>query len=126
MAERVFKFSVAAAAGTTAGNPAVTALTMPPVEVEQVEIVIPRGVNGQAGIAIAVGGNQQIPETLGTYVVRDNDIVRWPLQGYPNTGAWAAWTYNSGRRTHTFEVIFLCRLVETTLDDQLVPTPVIF
>lgn len=125
-AERVFAFDVPVSPGVTSASPTTTAFSMPSVVVVGIEIVIPDGVNGLAGIALAMGGQRVIPENAGSWIVRNDDVVRWSIDGYPNTGAWQAITYNTDVFSHTFHVVFLCRvtLSPSDLSPVVVPIPI--
>ena len=115
-AERIFTFPVPTLPGVTSASPTVTSLAMPAVDVVGIEIVVPDGVNGLAGIALASGGQRMIPENTGGWIIRNADVVRWDVDGYINTGAWQALSYNADLFTHTFQVVFLCR-VPTAVSD---------
>ena len=97
---------------------------MPAVDVVGIEIVIPDGVNGLAGIALASGGQRMIPENAGSWIVRNADVVRWDVDGYINTGAWQALSYNTDLFTHTFQLVFLCRVPTSVSDLAPVVTPI--
>lgn len=95
MAQRVESFKVTAVAGGTVASPIETQLTFDPGNVTGVELLIPAGHGGLTGIALAIAHQIIVPETVGGWVVGDDDLISWPLDGYLNTGAWSAFAYNT-------------------------------
>lgn len=95
MAQRVEIEVVTCAAGTLQAAPTETDLTFAPGIVREVEIVIPDGHQGETGLGLAVAHQVIIPATGNNWLVGNDEVVRWPLSNYPDTGAWSAFTYNS-------------------------------
>lgn len=107
MAREVQAFQVTIPAGTAKASPQTTALTMPARIVREVEVLVPPGPRGNVGFQLAMAGNQLLPYTAGTFLVTDNEVLRWPLEGYPDSGAWQLIAYNTGIFDHTLYLRFL-------------------
>lgn len=111
MAERVAHFTVTAPASTPQASPLEVALTFAPAVVDTVEIVVPSGHAGLTGIALAQGHRAIIPEQTGTFIIADDEVIRWPLEGYLNNGAWQAFVFNTDVFGHSWHVRFLLSLI---------------
>lgn len=118
MAQRIETGTVTATAGTTVAAPSTVDLSFPPGDVDELEIVIPAGHAGLTGIAIGQGGQVVIPATAGEYIVGDNDVIRWPLDGFLDNGSWFAQVYNLDVFDHQWFLRFL--VTETAL---VIPPP---
>lgn len=114
MAVEVRSFAVTLPAGTAQAAPATTALTMPPRTVESVELVIPDGCAGLVGFRLTMAGTPVIPTNLGAWLVSNGEVIRWPLEGYPDSGAWQLQGYNTDLFDHTIYARFLLGLVTAT------------
>ena len=110
MAQEVQKFAVTIPAGTKVTAPLTFNLTMPPRVVAEVEIVVPPGPRGEVGFQLGLAGQQLIPYTAGQFFVTDDEIIHWPVEGMPDSGAWQMIAYNTGTFNHTIEVRFLVDL----------------
>jgi hypothetical protein len=111
MAREIRRFTVTVPAGTAIATPQVTALTMPSRVVRELEVVVPPGPRGQVGFALGSTGVAVIPVNAGAWLVTDNETIRWPLEGFWDSGSWQMRAYNTGRYPHTLEVRFLVDLV---------------
>ena len=115
MAREVQRFSVTIPAGTLKTAPVQINLAMPARIVEEVEIVVPPGPRGEVGFQLGTSGSQIIPITPGQFVVTDNEVIHWPLEGQIDSGAWQMIAYNTGAFNHTLAVRFLVTLVPAQL-----------
>src|ERR1700736_123849 len=100
-------FDVTTPVGTLQTAPLRASLAIPPREVTEIEIIIPPGPRGLVGLAIANGDNPVIPYEPNSWLVSDNEQIRWPLEGHITSGAWQLLAYNLGQYPHTVEVRFL-------------------
>ena len=125
MAREVQRFPVTIPAGTLKSAPVQINLAMPARIVEEVEIVVPPGPRGEVGFQLGTSGSQIIPITPGQFVVTDDEVIHWPLEGQIDSGAWQMIAYNTGAFNHTLEVRFLCQLVPSqVLPAGFQPLPV--
>lgn len=104
-------FHVTVPSGVQSTAPQVTNLTMPARKVIGIEIVVPDGARGNSGIALGAAGTQIIPSNNNTFIVSNNEIIRWGYARGIDSGAWQAFTYNVGTFPHTYEIRFLMNLL---------------
>lgn len=104
-------FQVTTPAGTAKASPLITSLAMPPRNVNEIDIIIPPGPNGQLGIALATGGINIIPAVNGTYVTPSGEQIKWTPTGVIQSGAWQLISYNTGNYAHTIEIRFLLSVI---------------
>lgn len=112
LADRVEVFTIVVPASTTSASPYSQDLEMRAGELVGVELVIPDGHLGLTGIQLAIDGQAVIPATRGAYIVGNDDVIEWPLGGFPTGGQWQAVAYNTDVFAHTFYV----RLLLTELE----------
>src|SRR5262245_28932405 len=86
-------------------------MRMPARVVGEVEVLVPPGPRGEVGFRIGSSGVQLLPIQLGTWIVTDNEIIHWPLEGQHDSGSWELTAYNTGQFPHTITVRFLVDLV---------------
>lgn len=115
MVDDVQIFHVTAAVGTSAASPQVVNLAMPPRRIIGIEILIPDGARGSSGIALGAAGTRFIPSNANSYIISNDEIIRWPYVAGLDSGAWQAFVYNIGTFAHTYEVRFLCNLLTAPL-----------
>jgi len=123
MAADVQVFDVTVARGGTPALPQLFALPMPARRVTQVEIVMPAGVRSAVHWALGSAGVRVIPSNAGAYVTGDDEVVRWPLSGYWDSGSWQLQAYNTGGFPHTLQVRFLLDLISNTQQQPLAAIP---
>lgn len=111
MAREIRRFTVTVPAGTAIATPQVTNLIMPSRVVREVEVVVPPGPRGEVGFALGAAGVAVIPINAGAWLVTNDEVIRWPLEGFWDSGSWQIRAYNTGRYVHTLEVRFLVDLV---------------
>lgn len=106
MAFEVREFTVTVTAGTQIAAPQLTAMTMPARIVRKVRVRVPPGPNGNVGFALAAAGVPIVPYNTGAWIVADNEILEWELEGQITSGAWQLRAYNTGAYDHTLYVVF--------------------
>lgn len=104
-------FNVLVGPGGSATAPNYYNLTIPARDLIGVEFVIPSGTRGSVQFGLAMAGTVIIPANVGGYITGDDEVIRWPLDGYPNSGAWQLAAFNTGTYTHNIQVRFLLNLV---------------
>ncbi len=123
MAREVRSFAITIPTGTTPSSPAVVPLELPPRVVRAIRIRFPPGPSGKVGFALGAAGVQVIPWGAGEWLVADDEVIEWPIEGQITSGAWEARGYNLGVFAHTIYVTFLldpvARLVEEVLRPPL-------
>lgn len=125
MASEVRIFEVTVPAGTTSASPQVSDTSFPPRSVESIEIRVPPGPSGLVGFRVTMAGNPVIPVNTDEWVITDNEIINWPLTGYPDSGAWQVTAYNTDIYDHTIYVRFLLNQVTgqaATASPALIPS----
>lgn len=106
MVRQVEHFEVTVAAGTAKTAPQVTDLSMPARLVRWVEVMIPPGPAGTVGFALGAAGARVIPTTEGAWIVGNDRVIRWDLEGQIESGAWQVQSYNLGVYDHTLYIDF--------------------
>ncbi len=107
MRERVEVFQVTVQPNTI-DPPAVVPITLSrPGLVRRIDILIPDGVNGVAGIALRIGREQIIPFGRGTFLVGNNETISFPVGLDIPSERWEAVVFNRGVYPHTFYLRFL-------------------
>jgi len=106
VSQLVASFAATIPAGTLQSAPATVALNIPSRLVNKIRIRVPSGPRGNVGFQIAAQGQQIIPETLGAFLVADDEIFTWDLVNFPEGGAYQLIGYNTGQFAHTVYVTF--------------------
>lgn len=106
MAREVRNYAVTIPAGTAIAAPLATDLPMPARIARSVRVRIPPGPSGQVGWALASSGVAILPWGPGQWIVGDNEVIEWPLDGQLDSGAWQLIGYNLGVYAHTLYVTF--------------------
>lgn len=113
MAREVRAFDVIIPANTPRTANFTADMSFPPRIVREVEVLVPPGPRGEVGFAIGAAGRAIIPEQTGQFIVTDDEVIHWPLEGYHDSGSWTFFGYNTGLFDHTITVRFLLDLVHT-------------
>lgn len=117
MAQRIELFTVTAQPGTTQAAAQETELPFAQGVVRGVQIVIPAGHAGLTGLAIAQAHQVIIPASGTTWIIGDNESIRWPLENYLDADTWSAFSYNTDAvYPHSWYLRFL-------VDEIEAPTP---
>jgi hypothetical protein len=101
VALRVLQFAATIPAGTPKTSPVTTPLNLDGWTLVVLDLEVPPGPAGLMGFYVSNNGVQWIPQPPGTYLVWDNRLQSWPLNGQPNAGGWAIVGYNTGAYPHT-------------------------
>ena len=107
MAVEVRALSATIPAKTLVAAPVTIDLPIPVRTVTELELVIPDGVAGLVGFRMTMGGVGVIPVNLGGWIVGNNEVIRWPLDNFPTSGAWQLQGYNLDLFDHTIYTRFL-------------------
>ena len=110
MAQEIQAYSVSIPPQTPQSAPIAFNVGFPPREVNEIEVVVPPGPRGEVGFQLGFGGSQLIPYTAGQWIVADDEVMHWPIEGMPDSGAWQLIAYNTGIYPHTLAVRFLVNL----------------
>lgn len=102
MATRTYALSVTIPAGTQQSNPQVTPWVTEDNQIDRIELLIPPGNNGLAGIRVMKGDTQLIPWGTGTWIVGNGTDHYWPIGAYLATSDMTIQAYNMGAYPHTF------------------------
>lgn len=113
MAIEVRPFQVTIPAGTLQTALFRQDMAFPVRKVDTLEIVVPPGPSGLMGFAVTMGGVNVLPTVPGTFIVTDDEKIRWPLTGLPDSGAWQLSGYNTDLFDHSVYVRWLVDLVST-------------
>lgn len=103
MAQRIEIVDVTIPAGTLSSAPQTTNLTWREGYPEFVEIRFPPGPSGLVGIQVLHSGRRVIPKQGNTFLVTDDEVVKWPLEGYPYNAVYTVRAYNEGVFAHTIQ-----------------------
>lgn len=104
VSDREQVYEVEVAAETTRAAPASTATRFNPGTVVQVQIVIPDGVAGLAGLQIRASGQQILPTNTGAWLTGNNEVITREIVGWPNSGRLEVTCYNEDVNAHKFVV----------------------
>lgn len=109
--------------GGSASAPQTFPIAMPPRRVVGIEIQIPSGNRGAVAFALGSGGTAVIPSNVGGYLSGDDEVIKWPVDGYIDSGAWQLLAYNAGVWPHTIQVRFLLQTLTSPSNGptQLIP-----
>lgn len=106
MPAEIRDFTVTIPAGTPIAAPVTVAITMPPRVVRWVRWRVPPGPKGLMGWALAAAGTNVIPWNAGGWIVADNEVETWNLEGQIDSGAWQVRGYNTGANPHSIYLAF--------------------
>ena len=87
--------------------------------IEEIEIIIPDGVNGVVGFQLMFAGTVVLPLNQQKYIVGNNEKITWRLFRKYTSGDWAVRAYNQGVFEHTLYLRFL--VVDTLQVDSVRP-----
>jgi hypothetical protein len=106
-ADRVEVFDVLVPANTAKAAPLETVTPFVPGLVVGIEVFIPDGHSGLTGLRLAVAHSPVIPRTEGAWIIGNDEKITWDVTGYPSTGAWSVFGYNTDAFAHSFHLRFL-------------------
>lgn len=102
-------------AGTPVSAPVSVSLFAQRAQIIELETVVPPGPSGLVGFSFWHSNAQVIPKIAGTWVIADNETLRWQLEDLSAQPAWLAMAYNLDVFDHTL-------YFRLQLDDR-VPVP---
>lgn len=120
MASEIRQYSAAIPAGTTPAGALSTDMSFPARVVDTVEIVVPPGPNGVVGFALLNSGVTVIPYDSDDWIISNNEVIQWPLNGYITSGSWQLRAYNTGTNDHAIYVRFLLSLPNAVASAPLI------
>lgn len=97
-------FEVTIPAETPEAAPVVFPTHFNPGTVVEVEVVIPAGAAGLAGVRVVTNRAQIWPRTRGAWFIGDNEAVKREVYNWPNSGRLELEGYNTGKFAHSFQV----------------------
>lgn len=106
MAARVEGPSATIPAGTTQAAPLAVPLPIGESIVRRLDIIVPPGPSGLVGFYIAQSGAQLIPRTIGQFIVVDDKMLTFDMDGYPTGNKWTLVGYNIDIYNHIIRTIF--------------------
>jgi hypothetical protein len=113
MARRVELETISCPENTPQATPVEVLTPFDPGIVVKVTIVIPDGHAGLTGITLAVAHQPIIPKNRRAvageawkYLEGNDEVIPFDLDGYPESGAWSAWLYNTDEVPHSWQIRF--------------------
>jgi hypothetical protein len=106
MAQEQRRFSITIPANTPRSAGFTADLSFPARIVRKITIRVPPGPRGEVGFAIGAAGQAVLPYNVGAYIVTDDEVIPWELDGFWDSGSWTLFAYNTGVFAHTLEVRF--------------------
>lgn len=125
MAERIEIFDVTIPAGTPIATPVTIALPMPAGVVTRIEQRWPPGPAGLVGLRVAHSSQVIIPRTGATFLVTDDEVVDWSVEGYPTGDKWTVVGYNTGLNAHTIQFRIHLNELAIKATGQVAPVPIL-
>lgn len=116
MATRIEAPALVVPAGTPIATPVSAPLFANRAELQEIEVLVPPGPSGLVGFSFWHSSRQIIPAVDGTWIITDNETIRWPLNKYSVQPNWSIQAYNLDVYPHTLYVRVL-------LDDSVTVTP---
>lgn len=125
MAQRIEIAAVSCPANTPQANAIEVDMSFDPGNVARVDIVIPDGHAGVTGLALAQAHQVIIPASGSAWIVGNDELIVWPLQGYLNNGSWSAFAYNlDPSNAHAWYLRFLVNELGAPAPTVPAPLPV--
>lgn len=115
MATRVEMTDVTIPAGTAKATPVIIPANFDDGRVDRIEMRWPPGPSGLVGIQVRHSQQVIIPYAVNTFLVCDNEIIAWPVEGFPEANKWDVVGYNLGVFPHTIQIRWLITDVAPTL-----------
>lgn len=106
-------FQATIPAGTAVDAYTTTGLGMPSRVVAGIQVRVPPGPAGNVGFRLTSGGVAMIPVEGDQWIITDNEVIDWTVDGYIDSGAWQLQAYNTGIYDHTLYVRFLLQPAAT-------------
>lgn len=107
-----------AAAGVVSTAPSKQSIAFRKGIVTELQIVVPAGHAGLTGIRFTLASTTLLPITKGSWIITDDEIIRWPLAGFLESGAWGVEYYNEDIHAHDWFIRLL-------INEARVATPIV-
>lgn len=69
-----------------------------------IEFRFPPGPSGTVGVQLFHSGRRMIPKRADTFLISDDEIVKWELEGYPYNSVYTVRAFNEGNYQHTIQL----------------------
>lgn len=106
MSQEIREYVATIPAGTPIATPVTIDIEFPARSVQQIDVRVPPGPKGCMGFQLGTGGMPVIPANLGQWIVADDEVFHWPLEGYWDSGSWDVFGYNTGTFPHSIYLTF--------------------
>lgn len=103
MVQRIEIKDITVPAGVPRSFPSTFNLTWRLGYVQWVEIRFPPGTSGLVGVKVHHSGQRVIPHEDNNFIVTDNEIIKWEIEGFPSGSAWSVRAYNTDIYDHTIQ-----------------------
>lgn len=104
MAQRIEIEDITITAGTLSTAPALFTLSWREGYPIFVEFRFPPGPSGLVGLQLLHSGRIVIPKRSNTFLIADDEIIKWPLEGFPYNANYTIRAYNTGEYPHTIQI----------------------
>lgn len=110
-------------AGTSSLAPLSAPLPIGESIVRRLDLIVPPGPSGLVGFYLAHSGTQMIPRTRGQFLILDDKLIPFDMDGYPTGDKWTLVGYNSDIYDHIIRTIWHVDEVKPTAAafPQIVP-----
>jgi len=99
---QLWPLTVTVPPNTPATAPLITPWALADANLDYIEIIVPDGNSGTAGIAVYWSGTQIIPWGTDSWLITNNEKIHIPVGSYITISGLAVWAYNTGIFPHTF------------------------
>lgn len=106
MADRIEIFAVTVAPGTLQSATQIDDLSFQDGIVKHITVTIPPGPSGFMGFHFLHMGGPVIPYFGDAYIIGDNRLVEWDVNGMPTADGWQLESYNTDIFPHSVYIEF--------------------
>lgn len=117
--QEVRAFEVLCPPGVTSDDPQITNLNMPVRTALSIRVRVPPGPLSAMGFQLGMANTPIIPFNDDTFVIADNETFEWDNQGWPNSGAWQVFMFNTGQYPHTVYIYFTVELPDAPIEQAM-------
>ena len=104
MAQRVEIEDITIAAGTPSSAPTSFPLTWREGYPIFIEFRFPPGPSGLVGLQLLHSGRVVIPKRANTFLIADDEVIKWALEDFPYNANYVIRGYNTGVYPHTIQI----------------------
>jgi hypothetical protein len=104
VAQRIEIADITIAAGVLSSAPQTFPLVWREGYPEFIEFRWPPGPSGLVGLQLLHSDRVIIPKRANTFLVTDDEVVAWPLEGFAYNATFAIRGYNTGVYPHTIQI----------------------